>query len=156
MVLTLSSASPYSPTNPSSIYQQHREVHNASLEPQAQHRATLLNRMSLGDEDGGPSAAEYSTVSQQQAALHHGHPTESAEHSPVASKNVSVAHSQYSHHNLPHNTYDAFYTSSGNSGANSSLVISSTGQILNGHATPTVVQYAAPTQHHVSELSHVS
>ena len=151
MVLTLNSASPYSPTHNNSIYQQHgRETQANNLESQTQHRTALLGRLSIAGEDE-TDATEYNhaTSSQQTNSLHH-HSNEPAGHSPVATKNIQVAHSQYSHHSLAHNNYDAFYTSSAaNSAVNSPLVISS-GQIINGHTTPTVVQYAAPNQHHVS------
>lgn len=165
MVLTLSSAAAYpSSVHPTSIYQHHHRedtLHQvvSSLESgvsTASNRNALLNRMGISEEENAAAATAaeaYAHAMAQSAAMHNHHSgagEPSSEHSPVATKNAPVAHSQYSHHSLAHNAYDSFYTSPANSTANSPLVaISSTGQIINGHATPTVVQYAAP-QHHVS------
>lgn len=146
-------------------------------------RSSLLNNVrvmaGIGDEERGhnqtQAEAAYAHALAQHHAAHaaaqaaaseHQQHSNASEHSPqngpVATKNVLpqpvAAHTQYSHHGLTHNShYDTFYTSSANgTAANNSLVLTSTGQIINGHSgTPTVVQYAAP-QHHVSNIDQVN
>lgn len=144
-------------------------------------RSSLLNNVrvmaGIGDEENGHNQTQAEAAYAHALAQHHAaaqaaaqaaasaaeqHQQHSNEHSPqngpVATKNVLpqpvAAHTQYSHHGLTHNShYDSFYTSTANStGGNNSLVLTSTGQIINGHSgTPTVVQYAAP-QHHVRNI----
>lgn len=115
-------------------------LHTTSLDQQQR----LLGSRLASEEENASGEYQQSGPSTIQ---HHG---ESSEHSSPASKDMPpVAHSsQYSTHPslVHHNSYENYYTTSTNNNNNSAshlVAISSTGQLINNHGTPTVVQYAA-------------
>lgn len=145
LVLSLDSSGSYSPSHANNMYQRDGNMVSIEVAGPTPHR--IMGRVLTINEDDR-SATEYAGNSQ---TVHHQSSESNQDHSPVDTKEIPVAHSsQYSTHpSLVHTNYDAFYSSSPNNSTSSQLVsISTAGQILNGHSTPTVVHYAAP-QHHV-------